>query len=93
MSSILKEIEVTESTIDSSAFDIKILNGEFAGVVYRIGEVSFPDEDEPLLRFSYDIVWGDVDDIQAFEKFIGDSIVEMLKEQLAKGEAVFKGGI
>ena len=92
MSSLLKEIEVTASTIDSSAFDIKILSGEFAGVVYRIGEVSFPDEDEPILHFSYDIVWGDVDDKPAFEKFIGDSIVEMLKEQLAKGEAVFKGG-
>lgn len=93
--SIFETIAVTESDTDSSAYNITILNGEYAGVVYKLGSVSFPDSEEPIMQFTYDIVSGSelIDDTKKFEQFIGDAIVEMLKEQLQKHETVFKGGV
>lgn len=75
--------------------DITIKTGPFAGVVYNIGEVSFPDEDEPIISFAYDVVSGEVLESQKseFEKFIGDSLLEMIKEALEDKTLVFKGGI
>jgi hypothetical protein len=35
--SIFETISVTESDTDSSAYNITILNGEYAGVVYKLG--------------------------------------------------------
>ena len=71
---------------------IKINSGPFAGISYIFGEVTFPDEDEPILQFHYDIVEGEPDDVQAFEKFVGDALVEMLKKSLEEQTTVFKGG-
>jgi hypothetical protein len=71
---------------------IKINSGPFAGISYVLGEVTFPDEDEPILQFHYDIVEGEPDDVQAFEKFVGDALVEMLKKSLEEQMTVFKGG-
>lgn len=71
---------------------IKINSGPFAGISYVIGEISFPDENEPILQFHYDIVEGEPDDVQAFEKFVGDAIVEMVKKSLEDHSTVFKGG-
>jgi hypothetical protein len=47
------------------------------------------------MQFTYDVVSGSelIDNTKTFEKFIGDAIVEMLKEQLQKNETVFKGGV
>lgn len=71
---------------------IKINSGLFAGICYVLGEVNFPDEDEPILQFQYDIVEGEPDDVEAFEKFVGDALVEMLKRSLEDRTTVFKGG-
>lgn len=71
---------------------IKINSGPFAGISYVIGEISFPDENEPILQFHYDIVEGEPDDVPAFEKFVGDAIVEMVKKSLEDHSTVFKGG-
>lgn len=71
---------------------IKINSGPFAGISYVLGEVSFPDEDEPILQFHYELVEGKPDDVPAFEKFVGDALVEMLKKSLEEHSTVFKGG-
>ena len=71
---------------------IKINSGPFAGISYILGDVSFPDENEPILQFKYDIVDGEPDDIQAFEKFVGDALVEMLRKSLEEQTLVYKGG-
>lgn len=71
---------------------IKINSGPFTGISYILGEVTFPDDDEPILQFQYDIVEGEPDDREAFEKFVGDALVEMLKKSLEEQSTVFKGG-
>lgn len=71
---------------------IKINSGPFAGISYILGEVTFPDEDEPILQFQYDIVEGMPEDREAFEKFVGDALVEMLRKSLEEHSTVFKGG-
>ena len=36
---------------------IRVVKGEFKGILYAYGEVSFqPDEEPPVLKFHYDIV-------------------------------------
>jgi hypothetical protein len=72
---------------------IEIDSGDFAGIQYTIGEVSFPDGDEPILHFNYDIIKGSVVDKSAFEKFVGDTLVKMIEESLRENTTVFKGGI
>lgn len=63
------------------------------GVQYTIGEVSFPDENEPIMSFEYDIISGVVEDRPAFEKYVGDSLVEMIIAGLEDSSVVFKGGV
>lgn len=99
--SILETISVDPSLNDASTFDITILSGEFKDVVYRLGRVSFSDDDEEdesggaTMSFDYDIISGQdkITDKTLFEKYIGDAIVAMLKEQLARQEVVYTGGI
>lgn len=86
------DFSYTPSDVYKDKIVIKINSGRFAGVSYTLGEVSFPDEDEPILQFHYDIVDGEPDDVAAFEKFIGDALVEMLKKSLEEGTTVYKGG-
>ncbi len=80
------------SEVHKDKIVIKINQGPFAGISYILGEVTFPDEDEPILQFQYDIVEGEPDDRPAFEKFVGDALVEMLKKSLEEQTTVFKGG-
>lgn len=63
------------------------------GVKYTIGEVSFPDENEPIMSFEYNIISGVVDDKAAFEKYVGDELVVMIMAGLEDKSVVFKGGI
>lgn len=81
------------STEHTDKIVIKINSGHFAGISYVLGEVNFPDEDEPILQFQYDIVEGKPEDKDAFDKFVGDALVEMLKRSLEDHTTVFKGGV
>lgn len=86
------DFDYVPSEVYKDKIVIKINSGPFAGISYVLGEVSFPDENEPILQFQYDIVEGEPDDVGAFEKFVGDALVEMLKKSLEERSTVFKGG-
>lgn len=77
---------------DSDVIVIRINEGEYAGVSYTIGGVSFPDNDAGILKFDYTIVDGAVANKEAFEIFIGDALVEMIIEGLKDKSLIYKGG-
>lgn len=70
----------------------------YPGVCVQLGEVSFSggeeDGDEATMSYVYDITEGRemVKDKAAFEKYVGDLLVELITSQLEKQELVFTGG-
>lgn len=86
----------TDPNADPNSYHIKILRGEFAGIVYKFGSVSFPDdmdESDPQIQFSYDIIEGSVENKEGFETFIGDRLIEMLEEMIKERSVIYSGGI
>lgn len=85
-----------EITVESKEDRIIITatDAPWVGVKYTLGAVSFSeDEDDPHMSFEYDIVSGTVDDKAAFEKYVGDSIIRMIEDQLREQTLIFKGGV
>ena len=73
---------------------LRIIDGEFTGISLKIGAISFPDEDQPVMQFQYDIIEGTLDDVRLFENALGDFIVRLLEERFAKQQPVpFVGGV
>ena len=67
---------------------------EFNNVVFNFGAVEFPDENEPILRFDYNIIEGDVklNKQKDFENTIGDILVELIEQALKNKDLIYKGG-
>ncbi len=76
--------------------DIEITLGQFAGIKYNYGRTWFPDEDQPVLSFEYDIISEKKpSDIMKneFEQMIGNVLMEMLKKAIAEESVVYSGGV
>jgi hypothetical protein len=71
----------------------RITSGVYDGVAVRLGAIRFPNEDEPVLQFEYNIIEGLVDDLEAFTQDLGDFIVYLLEERLKAGELLYKNGV
>lgn len=71
--------------------------GEFVGVSWIFGGMKFANEENEDgsidMSFDYELT-GDVKpkDEAKFGKLLGDVILKILEEQIAKGEAVYTGG-
>lgn len=87
---MIKQVEYLEG--DEGLPFIRILDEAYAGVCVRLGAVSFPDEDEPVMQFQYDIIEGAVSDIKTFEQDLGDFIVSAIEERLRAKSLLFAGG-
>lgn len=87
----IKKLEFLEGD-DGRPF-IRILDGEYAGVCVLIGGISFPDPDEPVMSYQYDIIEGSVSNTSEFEKHLGDALVDMILERLKNQKPIlYKGG-
>ncbi len=80
--------------------DLEIISGKFQGCVFNFDEVKFGEEENPdgtyTMHFEYNIVNEfklEDSDKDEFNKFLGDTLVNILEEQIAKSEVVYKGGI
>jgi hypothetical protein len=73
---------------------IRDFESQFNDVVFNFGAVEFPDENEPILRFDYNIIEGDVkaNKKKEFEQTIGDILVELIEQALKKQELIYRGG-
>lgn len=91
----------TESIIQSLTFSageegehhITINEGAFIGTTYKYGRVWFPDEDEPILSFDYDVISEPKPVFkEQFETLVGEILVAMIKKSLEEHSTVFAGG-
>jgi hypothetical protein len=81
------------TVIDDS---IRLNTGEFSGVTYRYGRVKLdPDEVNDVLKisFDYDIIDGQVDNVEEFKAYIGPILTEMIDTGLMTNSIVYSGGI
>jgi len=75
---------------------IKILEGDFEGVIYKYNHVKFapePNKEGKLpLKFDYDIMSNpNKSDVKCeeFKQYIGDILIEVVEQQLIKGTLSF----
>tara|TARA_Y100000310_G_scaffold157482_1_gene156838 strand:+ start:452 stop:853 length:402 start_codon:yes stop_codon:yes gene_type:complete len=82
--------ELTDSKINPQIGAIKITDGEYQGLLYQYGEVSFHEQDDGRMqvKFKYNMLENptDLKEDQDMMNFMGDILVELLDDQLGKGE-------
>jgi len=75
---------------------VQLDEGEFAGCQVVFGAISFGGtDDEPVLKFDYDIVNDytvNKSHIPAFEQVVGEVITQILVESIERQEVIYKGG-
>jgi len=82
--------ELTDSKINPQVGAIKINEGDYAGLLYQYGEVTFNERDDGQLKvkFRYNMIENpnDLEENQDMKNFMGDILVELLDDQLGEGE-------
>lgn len=75
---------------------VQLIDGPYTGVQYQYGRVQFvPDEQKDILnlKFDYEILSGEVQDIAEFQTYIGDLLLEIIEDHVANNNVVYTGGI
>jgi hypothetical protein len=77
---------------DPKSVHIKLLTGPFEGAVYKYGNVKFEEKDDVgYLHFDYDVIQYDkmkpkkLEKNDEFKNYIGDFLVEILKNRMIEG--------
>jgi hypothetical protein len=74
------------------------IESEFKGIEFYYDRMKFAEEENAdgslNMSFNYEVVTGDIPAkrMKDFEKFLGDQLIAILEDQIARGEVVFKGG-
>src|SRR5210317_442341 len=77
---------------------IKLLEGQYKGVIFKYGKVGFAKDEKPdgtlPMKFDYDIIFNPHEetsiDKQDFIDYIGDILIELLEKQIENGTAVLE---
>ena len=75
---------------------IELSEGEYSGIRFQYGKINFIENDEKglVLQFEYDILdaCGKEIDQDAFEKYIGDFLVDLIEYGLTQNDLTYTGG-
>lgn len=72
---------------------IKLIDGPYAGIMYRYGRVELIDEGDRLrVKFEYEIDDGSRKDNE-FVQYVGPILTELIEEGLLKNGIVYTGGV
>jgi len=79
---------------------IELLEDPYNGIRYAYGKVGFEEppegEDSAILQFEYELydqrLVVQLKEDNLFNTTIGDILIELIEQQLAKGEIVYTGG-
>jgi hypothetical protein len=100
VAAMTKEYEIIDMEFnDIPVVAIKIIQGTYAGVIYYYHGARFEENGENvILKFGFDIIDSppsrpDLQLVEGFKNYIGDILVELIEEKLAKQEPlIFTGG-
>ena len=72
---------------------IVINHGPYKGIVFKFGRVWFPDENEPVMSFDYDVVSEQKPEpLEPFLNFIGIVLQNLLRKAVDEQTAIYTGG-
>lgn len=86
--------EALESTINGFSV-IRIKTGKFEGIEFTYGSVYLKEDEakeNATIQFEYNLVKGEPDNVEEFNKLTGDLLISILEEQLNNGEVIYHGG-
>lgn len=90
---MIKNYEILDESYNGSQL-IKLTSGDYSGIIYSYGAVELvEEEDQARLKFDYKVHSEHEYNEQEFGKYVGDILVDLLTEQLAKNEIVYTGGV
>lgn len=92
------EISTGYTTVnsDNGVQAIQLTDDPYSGIIFSYGKVEFPDPDEPILSFEYDLHHvpdGLIYEVDVFEHYIGDFLVELILFGLKHNSVVYAGGV
>jgi|SRR5687768_11817173 len=96
---ILRPHQMLEKNIDGQQiYAIKFTDSEFSNIIFSYDRVEFIDDEENdvlTTRFNYTIHSGFLEETRrkAFEKELGDFLIEMVCDGIMKKNLIFSGGI
>jgi len=71
---------------DKESIHIRLLSGQYEGVVYKYGKVGVVEEDDKAyLQFNYDVIESSIEGIEEdtnFKNAIGDLLTHLMTKQL-----------
>lgn len=85
----IPKFKVTEDANKEGFFILEILDGEYEGVRWTYGEVTF---EEDHMTYDLNILDGDVENDTAFKNLTGDILVSIIEEQLKTSDVQYHGG-
>jgi hypothetical protein len=82
----MQDYELVENEKISDKIAIKLIGGEFGGMIYLYGVVTITEEDPPKLQFDFEVMKNPnkvkYKDSKDFEDVMGDILVELIDKQL-----------
>jgi hypothetical protein len=85
---ILDQIELVHDADPEQIRPIRIIEGEFEGLVVRFGKAWFPDTGDNNLSFEVDIIEGTIEKEQEprLHEFLGQILMAFIKEEMQREE-------
>lgn len=88
-------VKATGKQINNNV-ELEMLDEPFNGVTFYYEGMKFADQENEdgsiNMSFDYTITSEKPKDELSFQKTLGDLIIQILEEQIAKGEVVYNGG-
>jgi len=98
---LLHKIQYEEFPYSIDKYGIEITEGQYQGIKFLMGKVELkenPEQDNCTLKYHYDIIENPVEfqtqaEINQFERFVGDLLMQMLDDGVKKNDLIYTGGV
>lgn len=77
---------------DGETPTLHVVNGKYLGLAFKIGSVNFPDDDQPIMQYDYEILSEGVEHSEDLGNEIGELIAEMIQNMLKENSLVYANG-
>ena len=71
---------------------LHVVSGKYLGLEFKIGAVSFPDGDSPVMNYEYEILTEGVEHSEDLGNEIGELIAEMIQNMMKENNLIYANG-
>lgn len=98
---MLHRIKYEQFPYSVDKYGIEVTDGEYQGIKFLLGKVELKEnqeQDNCTLKYNYDIIENPVEfqtqeEVNAFERFVGDLLMQMLSDGVKQNDLVYTGGV